>query len=89
MDDRAVVIADQAELSPEVFLESESKFDQDTDLLCADRTIIDGGDHEKVGARKSFANMSTVIRLHLMSYVSLMEFIKDTYKRWRKTFDLS
>ena len=38
--------------------------------------------------RKSFANMNTVIRLHLMSYVSLMEFIKDTYKEWRKTFDM-
>jgi hypothetical protein len=23
-----------------------------------------------------------------MSYVSLMEFIKDTYKEWRKTFDM-
>jgi hypothetical protein len=26
-----------------------------------------------------------VIRLHLMSYVGLLEFIKDTYKAWRKT----
>ena len=32
--------------------------------------------------------MITVIRLHLMSYVSLMECIKDTYKEWRTTFDM-
>jgi hypothetical protein len=35
---------------------------------------------KKSETRKSFANMITVIRLHLMSYVSLMECIKDTYK---------
>ena len=40
---------------------------------------------KKAAAKKSFANMITVIRLHLMSYVELMEFIKDTYKAWRKT----
>jgi hypothetical protein len=28
--------------------------------------------------------MITVIRLHLMSYVALFEFIIDTYKAWRK-----
>jgi hypothetical protein len=33
---------------------------------------------------KSFANMITLIRLHLMNYVNLLEFIKDTYKAWRK-----
>jgi hypothetical protein len=33
---------------------------------------------KKSETRKSFANMIAVIRLHLMSYVSLMEFIKDT-----------
>ena len=43
---------------------------------------------KKSETRKSFANMITVIRLHLMSYVSLMEFIKDTYKEWRKMFDM-
>ena len=43
---------------------------------------------KKTETRQSFANMITVIRLHLMSYVSLMEFIKDTYKEWRKTFDM-
>jgi len=42
---------------------------------------------KKSETRKSFANMITVIRLHLMSYVSLLEFIKDTYKAWRRTFN--
>lgn len=28
--------------------------------------------------------MITVIRLHLMSYVDLFDFIKDTYNEWRK-----
>lgn len=40
---------------------------------------------KKAATKKSFANMITVIRLHLMSYVNLFEFIKDTYKAWRKT----
>jgi hypothetical protein len=40
---------------------------------------------KKAATKKSFANIITVIRLHLMSYVSLYEFIKDTYKAWRKT----
>lgn len=39
---------------------------------------------KKTATKKSFSNMITVIRLHLMSYVDLMEFIKDTYKAWRK-----
>lgn len=39
---------------------------------------------KKAATKKSFANMITVIRLHLMSYVALFEFIKDTYKTWRK-----
>jgi hypothetical protein len=39
---------------------------------------------KKAETKKSFANMITVIRLHLMSYVDLLEFIKDTYKAWRK-----
>lgn len=34
--------------------------------------------------KKSFSNMITVIRLHLMSYVNLIEFVKDTYKAWNK-----
>jgi hypothetical protein len=39
---------------------------------------------KKAETKKSFANMITVIRLHLMSYVELLDFIKDTYKAWRK-----
>ncbi len=39
---------------------------------------------KKAATKKSFANMITVIRLHLMSYVSLLEFIKDCYKAWKK-----
>lgn len=42
----------------------------------------------KAATKKSFANMITVIRLHLMSYVELLEFIKDTYKAWRKTHEI-
>jgi Transposase DDE domain/Domain of unknown function (DUF4372) len=40
---------------------------------------------KKAATKKSFSNMITVIRLHLMSYVGLYEFIKDTYKAWRKS----
>jgi hypothetical protein len=40
---------------------------------------------KKAAAKKSFANMITVVRLHLMSYVKLLEFIKNTYKAWRKS----
>ena len=42
---------------------------------------------KKAATKKSFANMITVIRLHLMSYVALLAFIKDTYKAWRKTYN--
>lgn len=44
---------------------------------------------KKAATKKSFANMITVIRLHLMSYVELLGFIKDTYKAWRKTHNAS
>jgi len=44
---------------------------------------------KKAATRKSFSNMITVIRLDLTSYVELMEFIKDTYKAWRKTHNAS
>ena len=40
---------------------------------------------KKAATKKSFANMITVIRLHLMSYVALLHFINDSYKAWRKT----
>lgn len=33
--------------------------------------------------------MIAVLRLHLMSYVALLEFIKDTYKAWRKKHNAS
>jgi hypothetical protein len=41
---------------------------------------------KKAATKKSFSNMITVIRLHLMSYVELFYFIKDTYKAWRKAY---
>jgi len=44
---------------------------------------------KKAVTKKSFANMITVIRLHLMSYVGLLDFIKDTYRAWRKTHNAS
>jgi hypothetical protein len=44
---------------------------------------------KKAATKKSFANMITVIRLHLMSYVALLDFIKDSYKAWRKTHNTS
>lgn len=37
--------------------------------------------------KKSFANIVTVIRLHLMSYVEIFAFLKDTYKAWRSTMN--
>lgn len=40
---------------------------------------------KKAATKKSFSNMITVIRLHLTSYVHLLDFIKDTYKAWRKS----
>jgi hypothetical protein len=39
---------------------------------------------KKSATKKSFANMITVIRLHLMSYVELLSFIKDTCLAWRR-----
>lgn len=44
---------------------------------------------KKAETKKSFSNMITVIRLHLMSYVKLLAFIKATYKAWRKTHNAS
>jgi hypothetical protein len=44
---------------------------------------------KKAATKKSFANMITVIRLHLTSYISLLDFIKDSYKAWRKVYDMS
>lgn len=39
---------------------------------------------KKSETKKSFANVITLIRLHLMSYVNLFDFVKETYKTWRK-----
>jgi hypothetical protein len=36
-------------------------------------------------SKKAFANIVTVVRLHLMSYVELFAFLKDTYKAWRNS----
>jgi hypothetical protein len=44
---------------------------------------------KNASTKKSFANMITVIRLHLTSYVGLLDFIRDTYKAWRKTDNAS
>ena len=42
---------------------------------------------KKADTKKSFANMITVIRLHLTSYVGLLAFINDNYNAWRKNDD--
>jgi hypothetical protein len=39
---------------------------------------------KKSESKKSFANVITLIRLHLMSYVNLEEFINNAYVCWRK-----
>lgn len=44
---------------------------------------------KKAATKKSFSNMITVIRLHLMSYVELLHFIKDTYQAWRKANNIA
>lgn len=40
---------------------------------------------KKAKTKKSFSNMITIIRLHLMSYVDLIEFVQDTAKAWKKS----
>ena len=40
---------------------------------------------KKSFSKKAFANIVTVVRLHLMSYVELFAFLKDTYKAWRNS----
>ena len=40
---------------------------------------------KKAKTKKSFANMITLIRLHLMSYVDLIEFVDDSAKAWKKS----
>lgn len=43
----------------------------------------------KTATKKSFADMITIIGLHLMSYAGLLEFVKDTYKAWSKIHNAS
>jgi hypothetical protein len=43
----------------------------------------------ELATKKSIAKMIAVLRLHLMSCVALLEFIKDIYKAWRKTYKAS
>jgi len=40
---------------------------------------------KKALSKKAFATIVTVVRLHLMSYVELFAFLKDTYKAWRNS----
>jgi IS4 transposase len=40
---------------------------------------------KKSKTKKSFSNMITLIRLHLMSYVELIEFVQDSAKAWKKS----
>jgi len=54
-------------------------------VLSADGAITNGSDKKKVDAKKAFSSMITFIGLHLMSYVDLLEDIKNTYEAWRKT----
>ncbi|HLY72199.1 MAG TPA: hypothetical protein VKR53_20840 [Puia sp.] len=44
---------------------------------------------KKAATKKSFSNMITVIRLHLMSYAELFYFIKDTCKAWRNAYGMA
>lgn len=50
-----------------------------------DSATSNGVIRKKPQTKKSFSNMITVIRLHLMRYVELFEFIKNTYNAWGKT----
>ena len=40
---------------------------------------------KKSETKRSFTSVITVVRLHIMSYVELFEFLKDTYKAWRSS----
>jgi hypothetical protein len=88
LDGRTLVQTSKAVLPAEVLLEGKPQCHQDADQLRNDGPAADGGDQEKTETRKLFANMITVIRLHLISYLSLMELIMDIYKEWQKTFDM-
>lgn len=38
---------------------------------------------KKSETKRSFTSVIIIVRLHIMSYVELCEFLKDTYKAWR------
>jgi IS4 transposase len=40
---------------------------------------------KKSETKRSFTSIITVVRLHIMSYVELFAFLKDTYKAWRSS----
>lgn len=40
---------------------------------------------KKSETKRSFTSVLTVVRLHIMSYVELFDFLKDTYKAWRSS----
>lgn len=40
---------------------------------------------KKSETKRSFSSIITVVRLHIMSYVELFDFLKDTYKAWRSS----
>jgi Transposase DDE domain/Domain of unknown function (DUF4372) len=40
---------------------------------------------KKSETKRSFTSIITVVRLHIMSYVNLFDFLKDTYKAWRSS----
>jgi len=40
---------------------------------------------KKSDTKRSFTSIITVVRLHIMSYVELLSFLKDSYKAWRSS----
>lgn len=40
---------------------------------------------KKSETKRSFTSIITVVRLHIMAYVKLFAFLKDSYKAWRSS----
>jgi len=40
---------------------------------------------KKSETKRSFTSILTVVRLHIMSYIELFDFLKDTYQAWRSS----
>jgi hypothetical protein len=57
----------------------EPEYHQDLGLSCIDCSVVDVCYQEKTATKESFANMITLICLHLMIYVGVQEFMKNTY----------